>query len=268
MLMIGVRIVVVVGLALLVPSGMRSSDGAEGQSVNVSGEVALVPDQGSGLASGLATGAVSALATDLAGGVTGRFADASQVVVWLAPISTVQSVRLTSERNHFRQVQRNKRFEPRLLVVPVGSVVDFPNADPWFHNVFSLYRGKRFDLGLYQAGAQKSVRFDRAGPSYLFCNIHPEMTGVVLAVDSDFFALSDKSGHYSIARVPPGKYVLRVWYENASPEALEALQRQVLIEVGSRTLPAILIPVVKQTQLEHKNKYGQDYDPDRLKTDY
>ncbi len=104
------------------------------------------------------------------------------------PSASLQKVSsTTTEKTHYRLVQHNKRFEPRMLVVPVGSVVDFPNADPWFHNVFSLYRGKRFDLGLYQAGAQRSVKFDRIGPSYLFCNIHPEMTGVVLAVESELF---------------------------------------------------------------------------------
>jgi len=65
-----------------------------------------------------------------------------------------------------------------VLVVPVGSVVDFPNHDPFFHNVFSLFDGKRFDLGLYEAGATNSVRFDRLGVSFLFCNIHPEMSAV------------------------------------------------------------------------------------------
>jgi plastocyanin len=193
--------------------------------------------------------------------------DASQVVVWLVPINVVQQVRAT-ERPRYRLLQHNKRFEPGLLVVPVGSVVDFPNADPWFHNVFSLYRGKRFDLGLYQAGAQRSVKFDRLGPSYLFCNIHPQMTGVVLAVDSEFFAVTDKSGRYSIRDVAPGRYVLHVWYENAAPESLEALVRPVNIEAETRTLPLISIAVTKQTQTEHKNKYGQDYDPDALKTDY
>jgi plastocyanin len=188
--------------------------------------------------------------------------------VWLAPLDALQRVRAASEKAHFRLVQRNKRFEPSLLVIPVGSVVDFPNADPWFHNVFSLYRGKRFDLGLYQAGSQRSVKFDRIGPSYLFCNIHPEMTGVVLAIDSEFFGISDKAGHYSIAGVPPGKYLLHVWYENARPEALQELQRTVVIEGGNRVLSAIAVPVVKQMQTEHKNKYGQEYDPDTLKTDY
>ena len=164
--------------------------------------------------------------------------------------------------------QRQEIGQRDLLVVPVGSVVDFPNADPWFHNVFSLYRGKRFDLGLYQAGAQRSVRFDRVGPSYLFCNIHPEMTGVVLAVDSSLYAISDKAGRYTINGVAPGKYTLHVWYENAKPESLANLQRTVVLDDMTRALPTISVPVVKQIQKEHKNKYGQDYDPDAMNPDY
>jgi plastocyanin len=199
---------------------------------------------------------------------SGQVIDASQVVVWLVPAGAVQRVSATTQKPHYRLVQHNKRFEPSLLVVPVGSVVDFPNYDPWFHNVFSLYRGKRFDLGLYQAGAQRSVKFDRIGPSYLFCNIHPGMTGVVLAVESSFFGVTDKTGRYSIADVPSGNYTIHVWYENATPESLRALQKAVVIEGENRTLSTISVPVVKQVQGNHKNKYGQDYDPDTLKTDY
>ncbi len=207
-----------------------------------------------------------AVVTVPGGGATGK--DFSRVVVWLVPLHAVQPVRVITQRPHYRLVQHNKRFEPGLLVVPVGSVVDFPNADPWFHNVFSLYRGKRFDLGLYQAGAQRSVRFDRGGPSYLFCNIHPEMTGVVLAIDSELFAVTDKSGRYSIAGVTPGKYVLHVWYTNAAPESLQVLQRQVTIESANQILPPFSVKGAKPAPAEHKNKYGQDYDPPTTKTDY
>jgi plastocyanin len=232
-------------LALCVSTGpAQSTHAADTPATEVTGEVNLVQ------------------------GKAGRVNDASQVVVWLAPLDAVQKPVAATERPHYRLLQRNKRFEPNLLVVPVGSVVDFPNADPWFHNVFSLYRGKRFDLGLYQAGAQRSVKFDRIGPSYLFCNIHPEMTGVVLTVDSDLFGISDKAGRYSIPNVPPGKYMVHVWYENARPEALRELQRTVVLEGGSHALPPIAVPVVQQMQIEHKNKYGQDYDPNTLKTDY
>ena len=193
--------------------------------------------------------------------------DASQVVVWLTPSGST-TMPHTIDQPRYRLVQHNKRFEPSLLVVPVGSVVDFPNADPWFHNVFSLYRGKRFDLGLYQAGTQRSVRFDRVGPSYLFCNIHPEMTGIVLAIDSSLYAISDKSGRYSIGGVAPGKYTMHIWYENAKPESLASLQRTVVVDDTTHALPAVSVPVAKQVQKEHKNKYGQDYDPDALNPDY
>lgn len=194
--------------------------------------------------------------------------DASKVVVWLVPLGSYRPARLDAEHKRYRLVQHNKRFEPELLVVPVGSVVDFPNLDPWFHNVFSLYRGKRFDLGLYQAGSVRSVSFDRPGPSYLFCNIHPEMTGVVLAVDSDWFAISNKAGHYALADVATGTYVLHVWYENAALEVLQGLQRTVVIDDRSRKLPPLSMPVNNQMRAAHKNKYGQDYDPNTLKTDY
>jgi plastocyanin len=223
----------------------RSTDDASQYAFTVSGEAALV-----------------------AAGSETPVKDASKVVVWLSPLNAVRPARATTERARYRLLQHNKRFEPGLLVVPVGSVVDFPNADPWFHNVFSLYRGKRFDLGLYQAGAQKSVRFDRIGPSYLFCNIHPEMTGVVLAIDSELFAVTDKSGRYSIAGVAPGKYILHVWHENVAPESLQVLQHQVRIQNDHQTLPAISLKAAMQVPAEHKNKYGQDYDPETLKADY
>ena len=234
----------VVGMLLLTGSATPRPNDPPNSGVSVSGQATLV----------------QANATQIE-------RDASRVVVWLVPLSSVQPVREVTEQRHYRLVQHFKRFEPGLLVVPVGSVVDFPNLDPWFHNVFSLYRGKRFDLGLYQAGSMRSVHFDRPGPSYLFCNIHPEMTGVVLAVESPLFGVSDKSGRYAIADVPPGKYLLQVWYENSTAESLQALQRTVSIEPETRSLPPISM-VVNKPRVDHKNKYGQDYDPDTLKTDY
>jgi plastocyanin len=194
--------------------------------------------------------------------------DASRVVVWLVPLDTVRPIQFSPERRNYRIAQRKKTFDPNLLVVPIGSVVDFPNLDPWFHSVFSLYRGKRFDLGLYEAGSRKEVRFDRPGASYVFCNIHPEMAAVVLTVDSEFYGISDKAGHVSIAAVPPGRYLLHVWSESATPEALQALERPITISNGRHTLPTISIPATKQIPMKHKNKYGRDYDPKALTPEY
>ena len=189
--------------------------------------------------------------------------DASNVVAWLKPLDATDvpssSTKPPEKRNQV--VQKNKSFQPHLTVVRVGSVVDFPNRDPFFHNVFSLFDGKRFDLGLYEAGATNSVRFDHVGISYLFCNIHPEMSAVVVAVDTPYYGISDKAGTVSIANVPDGRYELHFWYERSLPEALKGLTRQVRISSDARDLGAITVPQDPSFTPTHKNKYGQDYTP-------
>jgi plastocyanin len=157
--------------------------------------------------------------------------DASNVVIWLKPVdhSGGEVASAEPERKRMQLVQRNKSFQPHLLVVPVGSVVDFPNRDPFFHNVFSLVDGKRFDLGLYEAGATNSVHFDRVGVSFLFCNIHPEMSAIVVAVDTPYYAVSNRAGGVTIANVPDGKYEMHIWYERSLAEELQGLTRTVTI---------------------------------------
>ena len=189
--------------------------------------------------------------------------DASDIVVWLKPLDPVsrREPEGTASPKKFQLVQHNKSFQPHVLVVPVGSVVDFPNHDPFFHNVFSLFDGKRFDLGLYEAGATNSVRFDRLGVSFLFCNIHPEMSAVVVAVDTPYYGLSDRKGSLAIQNVPDGRYELHVWYERSLPEDLKNLTRAVTISSTSRELGTIQVPENPSFTSAHKNKYGQDYTP-------
>ena len=189
--------------------------------------------------------------------------DASDIVVWLKPLDPVtrSEPEGTANPKKFRLVQHNKSFQPHVLVVPVGSVVDFPNHDPFFHNVFSLFDGKRFDLGLYEAGATNSVRFDRLGVSFLFCNIHPEMSAVVVAVDTPYYGLSDRKGSVAIQNVPDGRYELHVWYERSLPEDLKNLTHAVTISSTSRELGTIQVPENPSFTSAHKNKYGQDYTP-------
>ena len=143
-----------------------------------------------------------------------RHAALDDVVLWLTRVDDSTPIRaVPPPKTGYRLVQKDKMFSPHLLVVPAGSSVEFPNQDPFFHNVFSLFNGKRFDLGLYESGTHRSVRFDREGVSYIFCNIHPEMGAIVLALDSPYFAVSDAGGAVTIHDVPPGKYRLHVWGE-------------------------------------------------------
>ncbi len=190
----------------------------------------------------------------------GRSHEAGNVVVWLVPgVGHGQAGSPHNRHRSPRLVQRNKSFEPHVLVVPVGSVVAFPNHDPFFHNVFSLFEGKRFDLGLYEAGSTRDVHFDKPGISYIFCNIHPEMSAVVVALDTPYYGISDPRGQVVIANVPSGKYTLRVWYESALPETLKTMTREVTVSEASSTL-GVLRLADANLPASHKNLYGRDYD--------
>ncbi len=184
-------------------------------------------------------------------------------VVWLSPVrerNASPAVFTPSATTKFTLLQKNKSFIPHVLVIPVGSAVAFPNKDPFFHNVFSMFEGKRFDLGLYESGTSRSLRFERPGVSYLFCNIHPEMSAVIIALDTPYYATSDSGGEISIPNVPAGRYMLHVWREGVPPTTLKGLSRPVVISSDSTSLGKLALPNVPSTPLAHKNKYGRDYE--------
>jgi plastocyanin len=184
-------------------------------------------------------------------------------VVWLTPIAPEGAQAPTAlpiPSSKLQLVQKNKSFEPHILVVPLGSNVEFPNRDPFFHNVFSLFEGKRFDLGLYEAGTSRMVRFDRPGISYIFCNIHPEMSAVVIALATPLYAISSADGQLSVSGVPYGHYVLHIWSEGLGAENAQPMTRQITIAENASSLGVIRVPEVNGQHMAHKNKYGRDYD--------
>ncbi len=186
------------------------------------------------------------------------------VVFWLTPLTdqAASPPSVQNESRHPMLIQKNKVFDPHVLAVQVGSQVDFPNRDPFFHNVFSLFNGKRFDLGLYEAGSTRSVHFDRAGICYIFCNIHPQMSAVVVVVDTPCFAVSDARGEVSIPHVPPGRYQLNFWEEHCSPKTLNELSRQVTVGEDATSLGSIHLQESVEPVTAHLNKYGKQYDPE------
>jgi plastocyanin len=186
----------------------------------------------------------------------------ANVVLWLDPVGAAPSpiVMAAAFPAHPQLVQKNKMFHPHLLIVPVGAVVEFPNRDPFFHNVFSLYEGKRFDLGLYEAGSSRRVVFDKPGISYIFCDIHAQMSAVVIALATPYYAVSDERGQILIPHVPTGRYRMHLWYEAALPEQLNAITREVEIS-GDRSTLGVFRLMRAALPSSHKNKYGKDYDP-------
>jgi plastocyanin len=179
-------------------------------------------------------------------------------VIWLNPLHAAAARLITP--GSFTLLQKNKMFTPHLLVVPVGSSVAFPNADPFFHNVFSLFDGRRFDLGLYEAGSTRNVVFSREGISYIFCNIHSEMSAVVIALATPYYSILDLKDVFYVKDVPDGDYDLHMWIEGQRQSSLDRLTRRVHITGAIADLGEIRAD--HPEQLEHLNKFGRPYDPD------
>ena len=178
-------------------------------------------------------------------------------VIWLNPLRADLVAPLAP--SNFTLLQKNKMFTPHLLVVPVGSSVSFPNADPFFHNVFSLFDGRRFDLGLYEAGSSRSVLFSREGVSYIFCNIHSEMSAVVISLATPLYGFADAAGMFRIKNVPDGEYELHVWIEGQKQSSLEQLTRRVHVAGETADLGEIRSDYAEDRQ--HLNKFGRPYEP-------
>ena len=208
----------------------------------------------------------------LGGGVSGRVQlrdskdaavrkkmDFSGVVVWLEPVNGKAAV---PANGHARMVQKDKTFTPHILAVGLGTTVEFPNFDPIFHNAFSNYDGKVFDIGLYPPGTSRSVTFSRAGIVRVFCNIHATMSAVIAVLDTPYYTITKKDGSFEIPAVPAGEYRLRLFHERASAATLAAAERRVAVtDADNAVLGTIAISESGYIAEPHMNKYGHDYSP-------
>ena len=186
-------------------------------------------------------------------------------VTWLDPLPGTRALPFLP-RGKYTLTQKNRTFTPHLQVVPVGAVVQFPNDDPFFHNVFSLFEGKRFDLGLYEAGSTKSVTFSREGVSYIFCNIHPEMSAVVLALSTPLYSVADANNSFTLRNIPPGNYELHIWIEGVPGAFLEHQSRRVHFPPWTVDLGQLSAPVSRTGDMTHTNKFGNPYTPEPQST--
>jgi plastocyanin len=142
----------------------------------------------------------------------------------------------TEKPIHTELTQRNQRFEPQLLVVPAGSTVSFPNADPIFHNVFSLSATKKFDLGYYPEGHTRLVKFDQPGVVQVYCHLHPNMYAAVVVTPNRWYTRPADDGSFRLSDVPPGTYQLVAWHTRAG-----FFRRH--IQVGTDNPPAVILNI-------------------------
>jgi hypothetical protein len=154
-------------------------------------------------------------------------------------------------------VTRDKKLFPHVLAVPIGSTLQFPNEDSISHNLFSLSTGNTFDLGLYRKGAGKQQTFDAPGRVTIYCNVHPNMSAVVLVVPMRHYTLADAAGNYSLPDVAPGKYRLLAWNEQGGTResAIEVTEAGTI--VGG---VALTIDGRSYRAAQHTNKFGKPYE--------
>ena len=212
-----------------------------------------------GLAGGMLAALPLAAAHHRVGDVRGRLTvldrgdtlaeDVGQGVVWLETVASVATRPVEVEIS-----TASKAFTPHVLVIPVGSTVAFPNHDPFNHNVFSLSKENPFDLGLYGRGARPKTQFSRPGIVSVYCNIHAQMSAIVIVRDNPYFAQPGSDGWFTIAGVPPGKYVFHAWHERAREMTRD-------ITVGPAGLQDLAFQLdARGYQFKpHLNKHGQPY---------
>jgi plastocyanin len=180
--------------------------------------------------------------------VTGRTDAAAKTIVYAERLEGGKPA-----ARRARLTQKDKSFTPRVVAVPAGSTVDFPNEDPIFHNVFSLSPPGGFDLGLYRAGASKNKTFAQPATYRIFCNIHPEMTAVLIVLPTEYITEADATGAWKLS-LPAGRYRVTAWSERAQPATVE-----LTVGNGPATAGELTLDESKFVELPHKNKYGQDY---------
>jgi plastocyanin len=160
----------------------------------------------------------------------------SNVVIYLEPVGTRGSQPGTLTTDSMRQ--HGATFIPYVLPILAGSSVEFPNEDPFYHNVFSLSRAREFDLGRYPRGESKRVRFDEPGVVQVFCHIHADMSAYILVLATPHFIVPDAQGRFVLDGVAPGDYRLIAWHERIRPVIVP-----IRIEAGRATPVQLRIPL-------------------------
>jgi len=178
--------------------------------------------------------------------------DLSDVVVW------IEGPEVTPEPLKVTMLMKSKKFEPRLVVVPVGGSVVFPNMDPILHNAFSVSGKNKFDLELYKKPKSRSRTFRYPGIVRIYCNIHPQMSAYVIVRDNPFWAQASGEGRFSIADLPAGTWVVKAWHARAK----QIKQTVTIPEKGTVDL-ALTLDASRHKRVPHRNKHGKKYKKSR-----
>jgi len=174
--------------------------------------------------------------------------DVSEAVVW------IEGVKLQAKPVSAEIRMKGKTFVPHVLAIPVGGTVKFPNDDSIFHNAFSVSGDNRFDLDLYKKPKTGAWTFQHPGIVRVYCNIHPQMSAIIVVRDNPFFTMVARDGRFALEGVPAGSYRVTAWHERADEISVD-----VVVPAEGQTTANLTLDASKFRRARHKNKHGQDY---------
>jgi plastocyanin len=177
--------------------------------------------------------------------------DMTNAVVYLEPVGAAKTKLSTTNMSIAMQA---RQFAPRVRVITEGSKIEFPNQDPFNHNVFSKATQGPFDMDSYGKGKSKENTFKSAGIYPIYCNVHPRMTAFVITLKTPYFAQAAKDGRFVLEKIPAGNYKIHVWHDRGGEQTADLM------------VPATGLAGLKYEldargykYVQHKNKFGKDY---------
>ncbi len=178
--------------------------------------------------------------------------DLANVVVFLEPAASGAYPRVQGSTKATMALDK-RQFSPRVTVVLTGSTIEFPNRDPFSHNVFSKANGG-FDTGVFGRNKTKDQKFEDAGVYPLYCNVHPRMTAFVISLKTPWYTQAGVDGRFELAGIPAGEYRMTVWHDRAT-----SVTRDLSVpSTGVRDL-RVNLDARGYKYAQHKNKFGKDY---------
>lgn len=177
-----------------------------------------------------------------------RASDLSDTVVF------VEGVKARPKPTRATVTMKAKAFTPRVVAVSVGGTVEFPNEDPIFHNAFSVSGENRFDLELYKRPKSASWTFQHPGIVRVYCNIHPQMSAIVVVRDNPFFTRANPDGSFAIEGLPAGRYLLKAWHERGGEGG-----REIVVPAEGEVRAELSLDASSYKRVQHRNKFGKDY---------
>jgi plastocyanin len=178
--------------------------------------------------------------------------DLANVVVFLEPVAANPRLQVTGSTKATMALDK-RQFSPRVTVVLTGSTIEFPNKDPFSHNVFSKANGG-FDTGVFGRNKSRDQKFEEPGVYPLYCNVHPRMTAFVISLKTPWYAQAGADGRFELSSVPAGEYRMTVWHDRATMDT-----RAITVPAAGLRDQRVTLDARGYKYAQHKNKFGKDY---------